>query len=244
MSILNNFDDYVQYIIIAVIAIIYLIRILIEFIISRDTNKLKKQLKEAIQTMVNYRVLNTKEYESEKKPKQSFTRFTDRYKLNPETNELEKLVNPETGEVLQDDNQAYIESFSNTALDKVLEKFLPSEYYQTLSPISDSQFDDKLDSRVTDLSDYSAILDLAEDYREKYNLDSDMTCVDVFNFVENLNTRYKDRVKGMQDVLKTKTLKTGKIESNLVQEHISNVPTQLTLDDILNIVNEYKKNKE
>lgn len=176
---------------------LYIIKSIFEFFATRNLSKLKKSISE-VETMISkFRLPNYQETDEGARAAnvQSFTRYTPKYVYNEDTKTLELAINKDTGEILQEDDQAKIDSYRDTALDKVLERFLPQDYFASVPPLSDEQFDMEGSQRVKDLSDYSSILDLAETYREKYGLDSDMTCIDVFNFVGDLNNRYKDKIK-------------------------------------------------
>lgn len=177
--------------------IIRLILGVIEFIGTRNTAKLKKSLQEVSTMVSKFRLPNYQDTDSKavNQNKQSFTPYTEKYVYNEDTKELSLAVNPETGEVLQTNDQEYINSFASSALDKVLERFLPSDYEQVVPPITDAQYGV---AQNHELKDYADILDHAEELRQKYGLDADMTCIDVFNFVDNLNTRYKDKISAYE----------------------------------------------
>lgn len=168
-----------------------------ELVATRNTQSLKKSLLEVQTFMSKFRLPDYQETDpkAKKANMQSFTPYTDKYVYNEDTKILSKAINPETGEILQRNDQDYIDSFASTAFDKVLERFLPQDYAKVVSPLSDDQMSEDIGT-PRDLTDYASILDHAETLRQKYGLDSDMSCIDVFNFVDDLNKQYKSKLDG------------------------------------------------
>lgn len=101
---------------------------------------------------------------------QTFSETRPAYVLNESTNELERLPSDE-------DIQAKIDSFLSSALDRILERYLPQD-------VEDS--DDVADyaSVKSDLSDLGEMYERAEEYRERYGLPDTMTVNEVFSAVQ------------------------------------------------------------
>ena len=75
------------------------------------------------------------------------------------------------------DIQAYIDSYIDCALDKILERFLP------ITPPTDAQFIE-LEQMQTDLAQAGELFDLAEEYRDKFNLDDSLSVSQIFEYVQ------------------------------------------------------------
>ena len=101
---------------------------------------------------------------------QQFSETIPDYTLNTRTNELERLP-------VDKDIQAYIDSYIDCALDKILERFLP------ITPPTDAQFIE-LEQMQTDLAQAGELFDLAEEYRDKFNLDDSLSVSQIFEYVQ------------------------------------------------------------
>lgn len=101
---------------------------------------------------------------------QTFTETRPAYVLNESTNELERLPSDE-------DFQAKIDSFVSTALNRILDRYLPQDVQES---------DDIADyaSVKSDLSDLGEMYERAEEYRERYGLPDTMSVNDVFAAVQ------------------------------------------------------------
>ena len=104
----------------------------------------------------------------------SKSRFKPVYRYNKATDELEL-----TDEVI--DLQECIDSCRDSALNAILERFLPTETVDEISELRDEYADD--------LDFATEMLDKAEYYREKFNLPTDMSVTEIFN---TLNTKLND----------------------------------------------------
>lgn len=101
---------------------------------------------------------------------QTFSDTIPDYKLNPKTNELERLP-------IDKNIQAYIDSYIDCALDRILDRFLPAE-----QP-TDQQFVE-LEQMQLDLAQAGEMFDLAEEYREKFGLSDDLSVSQIFDRVQ------------------------------------------------------------
>lgn len=111
---------------------------------------------------------------------QKFSEYKDSYILNPSTNELEKLDTPKN-------IQAEIDSYLDCALERALEKFLPSDV------VDDKNIADYT-QRVDDLSVIGEAIDIAEDYRVKYNLPDSYTPAQIYDFISKQASDIKSKL--------------------------------------------------
>ena len=134
---------------------------------------------------------------------QEFSSITKEYKLDDK-----KMVLVEIGEI---DLQEQLNSNLSCALDKILDKFLdlPS---LNLSP-NVTQTDEIYDCVHNDLADLAEIYSRADEYKEKFNLDLNLSPSEVFEVLEqkasklgdDLNNFAKNLEKGSEDDGKTQT---------------------------------------
>lgn len=134
---------------------------------------------------------------------QSFSdsRFKPVYRLNKVSNELEK-----TDEVV--DIQELLNSCRDYCLSSCLDRFLPSDSLDSSVDNLVAEYDDTLD----DLDNLTAALDLAEDYREKFNLSHEMSVDDIFKFVSDRAGDLKSAIE------KHKSVKKGGEDGETVSE--------------------------
>ena len=108
----------------------------------------------------------------EKQSGQTYDNIVPVYRLNKITGELVK-----TDEVI--DINEVVQSCKDQTLDYILDKFLPEQLNQM--PISEqviSSLDDDLDT-LRDLGN------IADEYRERFNLSDSMSISDIYNYVNN-----------------------------------------------------------
>lgn len=121
---------------------------------------------------------------------QTFTPYRDDYLLNKVTNELEKKPIPVNV-------QEYIDSHIESALERALERFMPQNVEES---------DDVADytERIEDLSSMAEAMDLAEDYRDRYNLPDDMSVKDIYAFVAQSAKELRERIVNKSKVKEDK----------------------------------------
>ena len=134
---------------------------------------------------------------------QEFSSIEKEYKLDDK-----KMVLVEIGEI---DLQEQLNSNLSCALDKILDKFLdlPS---LNLAP-NVAQTDEIYDCVHSDLADLAEIYSRADEYKEKFNLDLNLSPSEVFKVLEqkasklgdDLNNFAKNLEKGSEDDGKTQT---------------------------------------
>lgn len=134
-----------------------------------------KQLKE-YEDMIKYRT--AEQAQEENRVGQKFSNTVTDYILDPATNELEVSPVPK-------DVQAQIESYKDVALDRTLERFLPDQVVDDNDHIADYT------QKVQDLAVIADAMDLAEEYRERYNLDPNMSVSDIYKFVNQKSYELK-----------------------------------------------------
>ncbi len=129
---------------------------------------------------------------------QTFSEEVPDYVLNPVTNELEKSPIPKNV-------QKYIESYIDTALDRVIERFLPEN-------VVEAEGDDNVvdyTQMYEDLAYAGEVFDIAEEYRERFNLSPTMSVQDVFNFVEKMSEDMAERLKNQTNKSEVKDNETA-----------------------------------
>lgn len=115
---------------------------------------------------------------------QTFSEEIPDYVLNPVTNELEESPIPKNV-------QKYIESYIDTALDRVIERFLPENVVEAEGEDNVTDYTQMYE----DLAYAGEVFDIAEDYREKFNLPDTMSVQDVFKYVEKTSEDLANRLK-------------------------------------------------
>lgn len=129
---------------------------------------------------------------------QTFSEEVPDYVLNPVTNELEESPIPKNV-------QKYIESYIDTALDRVIERFLPENVVEAEG--EDNVVD--YTQMYEDLAYAGEVFDIAEDYREKFNLSDTMSVQDVFNYVEKMSEDLAKRLKNKTNKSEVKDNETS-----------------------------------
>lgn len=117
---------------------------------------------------------------------QTFSDKIPQYILNPATNELERLE-------VDKNIQKYIDSYIDCALASLQEKFMPTNV-----AVDDNNYVDYT-QRVDDLGSLGEAMEIAENYREKFNLPDNYTIAQIYDFVDNqakvIKSRLSSKVK-------------------------------------------------
>lgn len=148
------------------------------FVTFTRTGSLKKSvenLSEVFEMKKKYKTVDTV-----KAKEQSFSEEVKDYILDPVTNELEEKPIPKN---VQD----YIQSFIECALERALQRFLPENVIEDNSVSDYTQ-------KVDDLSSIGAAMEIAEDYRDKYNLPDNYSISDIYAFVDKQAKDIKDKL--------------------------------------------------
>lgn len=142
-----------------------------------------KILKEVL-SILKYRV--TGSAEATKDSMQSFSRIKPVYRLNKATNELEKTE--ETVDITEIAN-----SCKDFCMQAVLERFFPTEGSQ------ENVLQEQVDLMADDLDIMKSSFDLAETYRQKFNLPLEMSVNDIFTYVGNQAKVLKSKLKEQEE---------------------------------------------
>lgn len=203
----DNWLDIFLLVIFVIWCVIRIILAIIEFKSSRDVKTLKNNFKEIVNDMAKFRLPDYQESKSFDKStqKQKFTQYSPEFIYNEDTGELKA-----TGGKI--DDQAIIDSYLDTCFEKVLEKFLP-DLLNTPQPVNEGVYGDATQVKQ-DLADFAAMLDVAEDYRDKYHLSDDLNAIQVFEAVQKLSDEHKSYVKGVTD---KNINKTGNIDKETLK---------------------------
>lgn len=123
----------------------------------------------------------------EKSSGQTFDKLKPVYRLNKVTGELVK-----TDEVIDIDE--VVQSCKEQTLDYILEKFMPENINDM--PISEqivSSYDDDLDT-LRDLGN------IADEYRERFNLSESMSISDIYNYINNKRMEAMEALKAQNKI--------------------------------------------
>lgn len=154
--------------------------------------------------------------------KQEFSYLKTQYVLNENTGELE-----EKEEKL--DLQKLINSSVETALDRMLNRFMPSENI--------SESDEIFETYSDDLAAYGEVLEMAEDYRDKFGLGADVPVEQIFARLTEESKKLKDSIEKAKfdQAVKTEALKSDilkiKQENELLRNELKERKNETQKDD-------------
>lgn len=135
----------------------------------------------------------------QERPSQKFSRFVKEYHYDDKS----KLLS----EVGERDVVAEINSHVDECFASMLERLMPVQVDNQL-PV-----DEQLQVMKDDLDILSDAFDLAEEYREKYNMPLDMTYLDIFKKVSAMSQDLTKKIKEVQDEKTVQTPRTEKSKS-------------------------------
>lgn len=121
--------------------------------------------------------------------KQSFSKTKPEYSYDPATKEIEP-----TGKTI--DIQSQIDSYLETRLESILEKFMNPQPVQTQDCVASKE------EMYDDIDHLAQLLDDAEEMREKYNLSDDLSAYDIYKHIQGLAVNYADKVDKALDGFK------------------------------------------
>lgn len=165
------------------------------------TGTLKKEYKNML-----YR---SPDYKKTDEQKQSFSNLKTEYVLNERIGELEEKTE-------KTDLQSLINSSIDTALDRVLQRLQPQGYDL------ECDLESQDDSMQDDLMDYAYLLDLAEDYREKFGLSLSASTADIFSRVQEESNSIKQRLDNLRKSREEKT-KLLREETDTMKQQLDNL---------------------
>lgn len=116
---------------------------------------------------------------------QKFSETVPDYILDPATNELERSP-------VDKDVQAYIASYIDVALDRALERFMPKEV------IDDNDHYSDYTQKSQDLAELGSAMELAENYREQYNLPDSWGFEKIMSFVGDKAAELKTKLTSVE----------------------------------------------
>lgn len=167
--------------------IAFVVNIVNFFRTGRLNNSAKKYIKETIIEMPR----------DIKRPvhSQTFTEERDDYVLNTVTNMLEKSPVPVNV-------QKKIQSYVGTCLENVLNALLHPEDFADGDNVTLQDSVATRNDMLEDLSYVGEMFDIAEEYRERFNLSPDMSVQDIFKYVQTQADEMGERLKtqGKQEV--------------------------------------------
>ncbi|UPW41571.1 hypothetical protein [Peromfec virus RodF8_53] len=158
---------------------------LIAFIVTFvRTGSVKKSLNNFVEVFELSKKYNTED--TRPVASQSFSRYVDDYALDG-NNELVKLDTPK-------DIQAYIDSYVDCALERALEKFLPD----VTATVDDVEELEDVRNGMDSMMYYN---DLAEEYREKFNLPATYSISDIYSYLNSKALELNEKISNSKEVL-------------------------------------------
>lgn len=144
---------------------------------------IRKNVSSAVKSFKEVEEMKYKTVGKVKSVPQTFNEEVKDYILNPATNQLEELPIPKN---VQD----YIQSFVDCALERFKDKFLPSvtEERDDIADYTQS---------VSDLSSLAEAMEVAEDYRDRFNLPDDYSMADIYGFVDKHSKELSEKLKNL-----------------------------------------------
>lgn len=139
--------------------------------------------------------------EAVKSSEQTFTNLKQVYRLNKVTNVLEA-----TDDYI--DINEIVESCRNQTLDYILDKFLLNGELP-VGALVDDKIQEEVDRLQDDLDTLRDMNNIAEEYRERFNLSSDMSISDIYNYINNQSQTLKERLENN----KNKEVKANETET-------------------------------
>lgn len=158
--------------------ICFIVAVIVGIVNFFRTGRLSQSAKNFIKQEVDSLKKDTSGYS------QTFSEEVPDYVLNPVTNELEESPIPKNV-------QKYIDSYIDTALDRVIERFLPENVVEAEGEDNVADYTQMYE----DLAYAGEVFDIAEDYRDKFNLPDTMSVQDVFDYVEKMSEEMAERLK-------------------------------------------------
>lgn len=157
---------------------------IVNFFRTGNVKKLQNDFKELIEKM-NYRLPDYQEKKGfdNKTVSQDFTgsNLKKDYVLNDKEDVL--VEKPEKIDI-----QKMIDSCVETSLERALERYLPQNV-QDVDEVED------FTTVSNDLESLSQVIDIAEEYRDKYGLSDDMSVSDIYSYINNLADDLKKGIK-------------------------------------------------
>lgn len=136
---------------------------------------------------------------------QTFSKVKPEFAYDPATKEIEP-----TGNMI--DIQAQIDSYLETRLESILEKFLNPTKVEAQDCVASKQ------EMYDDIDHLAQLLDDAEELREKYELPDNMDAFDIYKHIQGLASSYADKIDKTLDGLK----KASKPSQNKDSKEVSN----------------------
>lgn len=149
---------------------------------------------------------------------QEFSNLKTEYKLNERTNELVEL--PDKTDLSQQ-----IQSVNVSTLDMLLEKFGVSNFSDVLKSVEPTVKGDYANVS-DDLDDIAQAMDIAEEYREKFDLPLEMSIKDIYSHMSIYQKQLGDKLDNIANYSKKGVVENvvsqenePKQEPSAVQEH-------------------------
>lgn len=174
---MDNVFDFIQFVLSVLVAVVGFIFFCIQIF---KTGNIKKSLTE----FEEFLGMSNKIKHSSSDYVQSFQDTVPDYILNMSNNELEQSP-------IDKNVQDFIKSYINVALDKALEKFLPDHIVEDDAVADYSQ-------KYQDLCTLADSIELAEEYRERFNLPDSYTIADIYSFIDKQAVSLKDKINSLK----------------------------------------------
>lgn len=196
----DNFDVVIYLIILAAGSFFAII----QFFRTGNLKKLREDLLKVVEEM-KFRL---PDYQSDKK----FDSKTVSQDFTGSNLKKDYVLDERSGELLEKpekiDLQQVINSCVESSFERVLEKYLPDCVQENTEPIDYT-------NTMSDLENLSQVLDIAEEYRDKYGLSDDMSVTDIYSYISNLAS---DLQKGIKKAVEPKQNIENPVSDKQVKE--------------------------
>lgn len=176
----GNFDTFVYMIVLACGSVFAIVN----FFRTGNVKKLQNELKELFDNM-KFRLPDYQEQKGFDKSTVSQDFTGSHLKKDYVLNEVEDVLVEKPEKI---DIQKMIDSCVETSLERALQRYLPQDV-QDVDEVAD------FTAVSNDLENFSQVIDIAEEYREKYGLSDDMSVSDIYNYINNLADDLKKGIK-------------------------------------------------
>lgn len=164
----QNFD-FCVYLLVSLLSVLFV------FFRTRSLSKTLKYIKEEF--CVKYKTVDTK-----KEVSQEFSETIPDYVLDPSTNELERLPVDKNVQVL-------IQSYIDSALERALERFINVHDKEDLEMPAI-----EFERSRRDLADLADAMEIAEEYRDRFNLPDSASYADIYAEVDKYAQHMKQKI--------------------------------------------------
>lgn len=183
MAIFDFLSLYCEYVVAGIFFILAVVSFLVTLFTKRDVTKSIKSFEEVLNLPKKYLTAETR-----KIVQQEFSEEVPDYVLSARTNELQVSS-------ISKNIQDYINSHIDTALERALQRF-------TVPNVIDEDVVEDYTKKTDDLSSMAEAMEIAEYYRDAFNLPVTASISDIYAAVDKKASELKLKIKEVDDVKK------------------------------------------